>query len=172
MAYDFYRPSSLQAGPVAPLRGKCTSENWKLKTDNCLDYDVITSIGDITKLVSPSKVILGVPFYGYEWQTVDTQFLARTYPQTGLTATYKRVRELLDNNSESSLSATWSGTTFTPYLSYTKDGNTYQIHYEDDNSLKLKIEFVHQAKLAGLAIWAVGYELPYTNLWLTLDNSL
>jgi GH18 family chitinase len=172
MAYDFYRPSSLQAGPVAPLRGKCTLENWQLKTDNCLDYDVITSIGDITKLVPPDKVILGIPFYGYEWQTVDTQFLARTYLQTGQTATYKRVRELLDNSSESSLSATWSGTTFTPYLSYSKDGNTYQIHYEDENSLKLKIEFVHQAKLAGLAIWALGYELPYTNLWLTIDNSL
>jgi len=166
MAYDFYRPSSLQAGPVAPLRGKCTNST------RCLDYDVITSIGDITKLVPPSKIILGVPFYGYEWQTVDTQFLARTYPQTGQTATYKRVRELLDNNQESSLSATWSGTTFTPYLSYSKNGKTYQIHYENDNSLKLKIEFVHQAKLAGLAIWALGYELPYTNLWLTIDNSL
>lgn len=166
MAYDFYRPSSLQAGPVAPLRGRCTNST------SCLDYDVITSIGDIAKLVPPDKVILGVPFYGYEWQTVDTQFLSRTYPQTGQTATYKRVRELLDNSSESSLFATWSGTTFTPYLSYSKDGNIYQIYYEDENSLELKIEFVHQAKLAGLAIWAVGYELPYTNLWLTIDNSL
>ncbi len=182
MAYDFYRPSSLQAGPVAPLRGKCSAfPSPKLGEGgtstlggevHCLDYDVITSIGDITRSIPPAKILLGVPFYGYEWQTVDTQFLARTYPQTGQTATYKRVRELLDNDQESSLAATWSGTTFTPYLSYSKDGDTYQIHYEDDNSLKLKIEFVHQAKLAGLAIWALGYELPYTNLWLTLDNSL
>ncbi len=166
MAYDFYRPSSTQSGPVSPLRGKCTN------SDKCLDYDVITSIGDITKSIPAYKILLGVPFYGYEWQTVDNQFLARTYPKTGQIATYKRIQGLMSDDTISSFSATWSGTTFTPYLSYTKDGNTYQIHYEDENSLKLKIEFVHQAKLAGLAIWALGYELPYTNLWQAIDYNL
>lgn len=166
MTYDFYRPGSTQSGPVAPLRGKCTN------SDNCLDYDVIASIGDITKNITPHKILLGIPFYGYEWQTVDNQFLSRTYPKTGQIATYKRIRDLMSDNTIGSFSATWSGITFTPYLSYTKNGNTYQIHYEDENSLRLKIEFVHQAKLAGISIWALGYELPYTNLWQVVDNNL
>jgi spore germination protein YaaH len=166
MAYDFHRPSSIQSGPVAPLRGKCTNSN------TCLDYDVVTSISDITKLVPAYKLLLGVPFYGYEWQTVDREFLARTYPKTGGLATYKRVRDLLSDATASSLSATWSAATFTPYLSYFEDGNIYQIHYDDENSLRLKIEFVHQAKLTGVAIWALGYELPYDNLWQTIAKDL
>jgi len=166
MAYDFYRPSSTQSGPVAPLRGKCAN------SDSCLDYDVVTSIGDISKQVPAYKIILGFPFYGYEWQTVDNLFLSHSYPKTGQIATYKRIQSLFSDPSIASLSASWSATTFTPYLSYTKDGNTYQIHYDDSNSLSLKIDFIHQAKLGGLAIWALGYELPYTNLWETIANDL
>ncbi len=170
MAYDFFRPSSVQSGPVAPLRGKCSAGTFYDST--CLDYDVVTSISDIAKQVGSYKILLGIPFYGYEWQTVDREFLSRTYPQTGGLATYKRVRDLLTDPSVSSLSATWSATTFTPYLSYVEDDKTYQIHYEDENSLKLKIDFVHQAKLTGIAIWALGYELPYDNLWQTIDKDL
>lgn len=168
MAYDFYRASSHQSGPVAPLRGKCAN----LAETECFDYDVVTSIGDIAKLVPARKIVLGVPFYGYEWQTVDADFLSRTFPDTGGVATYKRIQSLFTDENISSLSAKWSNLSFTPYLTYLKDDNTYQVHYEDQNSLRLKIDFVHQAKLAGLAVWAVGYELPYQGLWQTISESL
>ena len=169
MAYDFYRPSSTQSGPVAPLRGKCNRDS---KTTPCLDYDIVTSIGDIAKFVPSYKIILGIPFYGYEWQTVDDSFLANTYPKTGSLATYKRIQGLFGNEKISSLSASWSNLTLTPYLSYIEDDKTYQIHYEDAASLKLKIDFIHQAKMGGLAIWALGYEIPYQDLWQTISNNL
>ena len=169
MAYDFYRPSSTQSGPVAPLRGKCNRDS---KTTPCLDYDIVTSIGDIAKFVPSYKIILGIPFYGYEWQTVDDSFLANTYPKTGSLATYKRIQGLFGNEKISSLSASWSNLTLTPYLSYVEADKTYQIHYEDAASLKLKIDFIHQAKMGGLAIWALGYEIPYQDLWQTISNNL
>ena len=169
MAYDFYRPSSTQSGPVAPLRGKCNRDS---KTTPCLDYDIVTSIGDIAKFVESYKIILGIPFYGYEWQTVDDSFLANTYPKTGSLATYKRIQGLFGNEKISSLSASWSNLTLTPYLSYVEADKTYQIHYEDAASLKLKINFIHQAKMGGLAIWALGYEIPYQDLWQTISNNL
>ena len=169
MAYDFYRPSSTQSGPVAPLRGKCNRDS---KTTPCLDYDIVTSIGDIAKFVPSYKIILGIPFYGYEWQTVDDSFLANTYPKTGSLATYKRIQGLFGNEKISSLSASWSNLTLTPYLSYVEADKTYQIHYEDAASLKLKINFIHQAKMGGLAIWALGYEIPYQDLWQTISNNL
>lgn len=181
MAYDFFRPSSLQSGPVSPLRGKCppagseptAHSRFRTCEDcNCLDYDIVTSISDIDKLVPSYKVILGVPFYGYEWQTVDEKWMSRTYPKTGGLATYKRIQSLFSDNTVSSLSAAWSGETLTPFLSYSKDGNIYQIYYENEDSLKLKIDFIHQAKLSGLAIWALGYEIPYQNLWKTIANNL
>src|SRR3989338_4479799 len=172
MAYDFYRPSSTQSGPVAPLRGRCAPDSWKLTSGNCLDYDIVTSIGDIAKFVESYKIILGIPFYGYEWQTVDDSFLANTYPKTGSLATYKRIQGLFGNEKISSLSASWSNLTLTHYLSYVEADKTYQIHYEDAASLNLKINFIHQAKMGGLAIWALGYEIPYQDLWQTIYNNL
>lgn len=169
MAYDYYRPSSTQSGPVAPLRGKCSRDSKKTP---CLDYDVVTSIGDINKYVESRKIILGVPFYGYEWQTVDNSFLANTYPKTGAIATYKRIQGIFGSEQISSLSASWSTLTLTPYLSYVEDDKTYQIHYEDAASLKLKVDFIHQGKLGGLAIWALGYETPYQELWQTISSNL
>ena len=169
MAYDFFRPSSLLAGPVAPLRGRCQEPTNQV---SCLDYDIVTSISDINKLVPSYKIILGIPFYGYEWQTVDGAFMARPYPKTGGLATYKRIQSLFSDTSVSSLSASWSDETLTPFLSYSKNGNTYQIYYENEDSLKLKVDFIHQAKLSGLAVWALGYEIPHQNLWQTIANNL
>jgi spore germination protein YaaH len=98
--------------------------------------------------------------------------MARTLPDTGQTATYKKIQSLFSDNTISSLSAVLSATTLSPYLSYFKDGKIYQIHYEDSGSLKLKIDLVHQSKLGGLAIWALGYELPFPDLWQTISNNL
>lgn len=170
MAYDFYQTSSNQAGPIAPLRGRC-SPSTSTET-KCLEYDVTTSMADINKLIPASKIILGVPFYGYQWQTTDTDFLANAYDSSGSLATYKRIVSLLNDSSIASLSATWSSTTLSPYLSFSEDGNTYQIHYENAQSLSLKLDLINQAGLGGLGIWALGYETPYTDLWQTINSKL
>ena len=59
MAYDFHRRSSPQAGPVAPLFGG--SELW--------DSDINEHLRKFLEYVPREKILLGVPFYGYEWQT-------------------------------------------------------------------------------------------------------
>lgn len=169
MAYDFYRPSSSQAGPVAPLRGRCSTTQTQ---KSCLEYDITTSIADITKFIPAPKIILGIPFYGYQWQTVDQNFLSNTYPKTGSLASYKRIQEIKLEPNVSSLSAIWSNQTLSPYLTFIQDGKTFQIHYDNSQSISLKIDLIHQANLAGLAIWALGYELPYQDLWSTISSNI
>lgn len=172
MAYDYYRPSSSQAGPVAPLRGACDSQVRTAKNEStCLEYDVVSSIADITAIFPPQKVLLGIPFYGYEWRTADDQFLSNTFKSTGGLATYRRVQELLADP-EASVSALWDDNSLTPYIVYQENGKIYQIHYEDERSLKLKLDLVHQANLGGIAIWALGYESPYPGLWNTITQYL
>lgn len=168
MAYDFYRPSSNQAGPVAPLRGACQEGQVGGK---CLDYDVTESMVDILKLVPAEKILMGIPFYGYEWQTAGPAFLANTYERSGATASYKRIQELLAQpDNVSSISAKWNVETLSPYLVYEEDGGTYQVHYEDSRSLSLKLDLVNQTGLGGIAIWALGYETPYMELWQTIGQ--
>ena len=173
MAYDFYRASSSQAGPVSPLRGKCPSTDLlETSEETCLEEDITSSISDITKIIPPHKVILGVPFYGYQWQTASDNFLANTYPKTGSTATYRYIQELFNSDDVSSFSASWSSLSQTPYLNFYEQGDLYQLHYDNPYSLSLKLDLVNQAGLGGIAIWALGYEVPYSDLWQTISQQL
>ena len=176
MTYDYYRKSSSQAGPIAPLRGACpTPIGFAQLMDppqGCLEQDVTTNLSEIASIVPSEKLILGIPFYGYEWQTVSTDFLSNTYSGTGALASYQRVRDLFSDTTISSLSATWSATTLSPYLTYQTDGETRQIHYEDPYSVELKTKLIKSANLGGLAIWALGYEVPYLDIWQPIHNYL
>lgn len=169
MTYDYYRPSSSQAGPIAPLRGAC---NPNFPEERCLDYDVTASIADISKLVPSTKILLGVPFYGYQWQTTGVEFMSNTYDKTGALATYKRIRSLFTSDEISSFSAQWNTRTQSPYISFVDKDKIYQIHYEDTRSLFLKLQLVSHANLAGIAIWALGYETPHNDLWETIADNL
>lgn len=166
MAYDYYRKSSTKAGPVAPITGRCLPK----ETENCLDGDISTHLAKILKLVPSEKVLLGIPFYGYEWQTASEDFLANTYPKTGSLATYQRIKSLFENPKVSSISAKWSNTTFSPFLSYIEDDNIYQVQFENAQSLEYKMKLVQDANLGGVAIWALGYETPHTDIWSPIEN--
>lgn len=168
MAYDYYRKSSTQAGPVAPIKGKCNSTFSDNK--DCLEKDILTHITQISQLVSPGKIILGVPFYGYEWQTASTEFLANTYPGTGSLATYQRIQSLFQNPKVSSISAQWSDSTLSPYLSYFEDDNIYQIYFENAQSLEQKVKLIKSADFGGIAVWALGYEGKTNDLWTPINS--
>ncbi len=166
MAYDYYRKSSTQAGPIAPLRGKCEPN----PTSACLEQDISFNLATILSLAPPEKIILGIPFYGYEWQTASTDFLANTYPKSGALATYQRIISLFSDSSISSLSASWSSSTQSPYLIYSQDNNIFQVHFESPQSLELKLKLVDNLNLGGIAIWALGYETPYLDLWQSISD--
>lgn len=171
MTYDYYRSSSGQAGPVAPLRGGCNTTAVTPQNPVCLEYDVLGAVADTLKTVQPEKIVLGIPFYGYEWQTAGTGFLANTYPKSGGTATYKRIQEIISNPDRySSVSAVWSDFTLSPYIVYEDQDGIFQIHYEDTRSLGYKLDLINQNDLKGLGIWAIGYELPYQDLWQVISQ--
>ncbi len=162
MAYDFHRRSSPQAGPVAPLFGG--RELW--------DSDISQHLAAFTKVVPSEKLLLGVPFYGYEWQTTTRQAQAHTFPDTGATASYKRVQDILSRRDELKVEEHWNETALSPYLSYIEDGQTYVIYYENSRSLSYKLDYVNQLDLGGIAIWALGYEGDSRELWEVINRKL
>lgn len=167
MAYDFFVRSSTTAGPIAPLSGACQTD---INT-NCLEYDIQTSIADISKIIGKNKLILGVPFYGYEWETISDKFLSNTHKGTGSLATFRRVQELLEKPEEASITASWSAISLSPYLIIKNGDKINQIHYENERSLNLKLEFINNTGLPGLAIWALGYDTPYMSLWQEITKA-
>lgn len=162
MAYDFHRSSSIVAGPIAPLFGG--KEQW--------DSDISEHLQDFLKSVPPEKVILGVPFYGYEWQTTSRESQAHTFPNTGATASFNRVQSLLARKDELQVQEHWNEAALSPYLSYEEDDEIYVVYYENSRSISYKLDFVNQLDLGGIAIWALGYEGNNRELWDVINRKL
>ena len=154
MAYDYRNPSSLFAGPVSPIDGEFN------------EHSIRESISSLVGRAPSEKVILAVPFYGYEWETVSDHHKSSTIPNSGALATYKRVRELLKTRSD--IVKGWDSKAMSPWLTYEQSGAIKQIYYEDERSITAKTEFVKNNNLGGLAIWAIGYEGKYNELWETI----
>jgi spore germination protein YaaH len=162
MAYDFHRSSSPTAGPVAPLFEKEAS--WSESINGYLR--------DFSRKVPTNKLLLGIPFYGYEWQTTSTDPGSFTLPRTGATASYRRVKELISQKEALNLTEHWDENALAPYLSYVKDGENYLVYFENAASVAYKLEYVNQLNLAGIAIWSLGYEGESRDLWNVIDLEL
>lgn len=161
MGYDYFYASSPNAGPTAPMYG--SPNRWK--------YDIHGSINKFLEHLKPNQLILAVPWYGYEWTTLAPT-PGSVALKTGVTATYSRVQELLSLCHKINCITSFDQDSLTPYIIYTKGNSIQQIWYDDRTSLSYKYDLIKQWNLAGTAIWAIGYEYPYTNLWTQLRIEL
>lgn len=162
MAYDFHRKSSPQAGPVAPLFGG--KDLW--------DSDINQHLQEFLTMVPAEKILLGIPFYGYEWQTTDRNPQSHTFPDTGSTAQIDRVKKLLEQKDELQVQEGWNEEALSPYLSYVENEETYVLYYENSRSISYKLDYVNQLDLGGVAIWALGYEGDSRELWDVINRKL
>lgn len=160
MAYDFHRSSSPIAGPVAPMFG--AKQNW--------DNDVVLHLKEFLQIMPAEKVLLGVPFYGYEWETTTGEARSLVFPGTGATASYSRVQKLLQSTDSAEVAdgpiiQGWDDDALSPYVIFTKDNRQHVIYYEDARSLSYKLDLINELRLGGVAIWALGYEDGSRELW-------
>lgn len=148
MTYDFHYQGSFVTGAVSPVNGAGESA----------EFDVETSVKEALKILPPEKIILGIPLYGYEWETLSTHPHAAIIPGTGITASNKRIEELL--SSCASCSAQFDPVSKESYVIYKDvDTNTFhQLFYPDKQSIQEKINLMQKYHLGGVALWALGYE--------------
>lgn len=151
MAYDYRLPSSQRAGPVAPINASIN------------EHSINESISSLAGRVPLEKIILGIPLYGYEWQTANKNHKSTAVAGSGALATYKRVRELLEGRGD--IEKHWDSQSLSPWLIYMQSGAIKQIYYEDDRSIKAKLDFVKNKNLGGIGLWALGYEGKYKSIW-------
>lgn len=124
MAYD-YSWSTSAAGPIAPL-------GW---------IDSVT--GYATSVIPAAKVIVGMPFYGYDW--VGTSGRGIDYAQAMETAKANNATITRDAN-------------FEPTYTY----SNHTVFFQDATSYAKKIEILKQKypNVGGFAHWAAGQEDP------------
>ena len=134
MAYDMNDRSSPSA--TAPLVGGGFNDTEALQ--------------QFTAVVPASKVILGVPYYGYDWPTTDGTSTAQA---TGSESPL----------SDAVISASghptyWDPTTDTAWTSYQVGQQWHETYFDDPTSLALKAQLAASFHIAGLGIWALGMD--------------
>lgn len=158
MGYDYYYGGSTTAGPTDPLYNFSTSYNYTLSKS-------VTYY--LRQGVTPSKLLLGLPYYGREWQTT-----AGTVPSSTVSGgfsgsrTYKYVRD----NAATYSNKQWDVNSFTPYYVYQTSGQWRQCFIDDAYSLGKRFDLVNQRGIGGIGIWALGYDDGYSDLWNKISS--
>ncbi|NOZ03860.1 MAG: T9SS type A sorting domain-containing protein [FCB group bacterium] len=152
MGYDYHWRNSPTTGAVAPLTGGT--------------YNVTRTVNDyLTKTGGQAdKLILGCPYYGFEWPATGGQAGAST-TGSGKALLYSTAEPLA-----LSYGKLWDSNSQTPWYRYQNPG-WFQGWYDDSLSLALKYGFAIQKDLQGVGMWALGYDGNNTELWDALANS-
>ncbi len=133
MTYDYsWRGSN--PGPVAPLY-------W------------VQAVAEYARsVVDPAKVVIGVPFYGYDWPPSGN---ARALPWgdiEDLIAAQNLTVNLMQRNNRGRVDESW--------FRYRSREGTREVWFMTDSGLESKLDLVLEMDLAGIAIWRIGYEKP------------
>ena len=135
MAYDMYGDGV--ASPNSPLAGS----RW----------NATAAMATYSAVVNPAKVLLGVPFYGYDWITADnrpgSQALSPPNP-----ISYAEIAAAHHDMQ-------WDFNTSVPWTAY-RDGSGawHETYYDNPVSLSMKAQLVNRQGLRGLGIWALGMD--------------
>lgn len=164
MAYDFHRPTSDNAGPIAPIGGAGTYH----------EYDMQTMLQDYMAVAPTTKLILGVPYYGYNWvvnsyQPYAIRLIGNDYIGYSLS---QRYADVMETQLEYRPQILWDEIAQAPYFTYVsnKTGSIRQVYFENIDSLRIKYRLAKDLNLAGVGIWALGYDRGYQELWKLLSE--
>ena len=134
MAYDMNDP--VTPSPTAPLVGG--------------GFNDLEALQQYTAVMPASKVILGVPYYGYDWPTTDgTPTAQSTGPESPL--------------SYSTIAAAgnpvyWDASTDTAWTSYQVGSQWHETYFDDPTSMAMKAELANAFHIRGVGIWALGMD--------------
>lgn len=160
MTYNYYGDNSDIAGPGAPMRGFAEKKYF---------FDVITAYEDYLKFIPKEKVIMGIPYYGWDWAVKDgkqiqSETLDKNDPNNyAAVLSYARMREekyLKKDQCE------WDDYAQEEWCWYTDEkGIDHQVWYENNRSIGVKFAYAKKSNFAGTALWVLGYDKGYQDLW-------
>ena len=152
MGYDYRTSSSSTAGSVDPLAGPT--------------YDLADTVRAYTARVSPSRIILGIPWYGRAWSTADSGVRSKNTSGAkfgySTAVNYETLVDLVKTYGRR-----WDPVEASPYVVYRRQNCTpaygcvtswRQVYYDDAASMKQRYALVNDYGLRGAGMWALGYD--------------
>lgn len=167
MSYDYYSAGSDVAGPIAPMQGFQEGKYF---------FDVTTTYADYKKILPKNKIVMGIPYYGWDWpvqngQKIPSQVLDQTdangYPAV---LSYGRMKQDADLKPNQCF---WDTIAASPWCWYI-DGTTgkqHQVWFENERSIRTKFAYAISQNFAGVALWTLGFDRQYQDLWNLIKTS-
>lgn len=149
MGYDMENPRAASAG--APLASPT------------LGLSDVQSVLDYEKVIPRDKLVLGVPFYGFDFTTKSLRPGARTTTSTPIAVTYAAILQ-------AGRPASWDPASLTPYTTFRHNGKAHQTWYDNPVSIALKTGLAETEGLAGTGVWALGDEGSDARMLQALDG--
>jgi len=156
MGYDFYGKYSTAAGPNSLL---FSGGDW---TKNNID----NTINNYIKLgVDPKSLLLGLSYYGNEWETVDGNV-----PSEAVKFVKAQTYSYINSNYADKYTANYDSTSHSIYYIF-REGNKWKQCWTDNElTLSIKYDYIKEKGLGGLGIWALGYDNQYSELWTLIKD--
>ena len=144
MAYDEHYSGSETAGSVASI--------GFLKQ----------AVNDTLVNVPRERIVMGIPFYTRLWTEQDVDGNVHLSSEA---LTMKGAANVLEQNG---VRAEWDAETSQNYAGFEKDGMTYKIWLEDEDSLRERLKVITGADMAGVAAWRLGFETE--EIWPIIEE--
>jgi spore germination protein YaaH/flagellar hook assembly protein FlgD len=164
MGYDYRTSSSNPVGSVAPLTRS--------------GYDIRDTIVAYTARIAPSKIILGVPYYGRAWSTTSSAHHGANRSGTkygaSTTVLYDTAADYLAEHGRRYDPV--EGVAWTAYIrqnctsTYGCVNSWRQLYVDDAAALGAKYDLVNRYGLRGAGIWALGYDGTRPELWAVIQR--
>jgi GH18 family chitinase len=149
MAYGFHYSGSSVAGPVSP----CVPSSFWGQYCAAKSIDSYKAYG-----VDGAKIILGLPYYGYDWPTAGPDIGSATSGAGSAVIYYYAFQNSI------TYGRLWDDYSLTPWYRY-QTTEWHQCWYDDSVSLDIKFGMVNDSLLEGAGCWALGYDRSYDHIW-------
>lgn len=136
MTYDQHGPWGAP-GPVSGF-------DW---LETCVIYT--------TSVVDPTKLLIGLPAYGYDWNLGESNEAEGVFSANDIS--WKDLPSLL---ARSGVESHWDESSKSPYAVYTENGSDHVVWFENTESIRAKMKLIPLYHLAGFSVWALGKEDP------------
>jgi spore germination protein YaaH len=117
------------------------------------------SIEQQSSIYGKTKLIYGVPFYGYEYTTSSNKAGAAVLSMDD----YVYLGDI--TTSAQIYGEQWDSDSNTPWYHYQVGNIWHQVWYDDNKSLALKYQYIRDQGLQGVGFWALGYEGNNSSIW-------
>jgi chitinase len=161
MTYDFYNGLHNVNGHHSNYLSSAQPEMDKNSVVNAVEMHVNAGF-------PVEKINLGIPFYGRIWKGVKAEsdkILFNTAETVGMGIDYV---DFYQNINANGFTRYWDDTAKAPYL-WNPAEKTF-ISYEDEESIKIKIEYLKQRGLAGVMFWEYSADKDKKLLNAVVEN--